>query len=121
MTLHPLPLAALSVLALTGCATAPPTPSLLASDREVVAHVRANWSEHVARMAFLSGRRGQTPVLISVSKVECAPTGFNSACTFDVRARFDDGAVLTRSVDSEFQRGADGSIAKVFPVVVVYR
>lgn len=121
MTLHPRPLATVSALALAGCATAMPAPATLPSDREVLAHVRENWSEHAARMAFLSGRRGQTPVLISVSNVECAPKGFNSACIFEVRARFDDGAVLTRSVDSEFQRGADGSIAKVIPVVVVYR
>lgn len=83
--------------------------------------MREHWSEHMARMAVLSGRRGETPVLISVSKVDCVPKGFNSACTFEVRARFDDGAVLSRSVDSEFQRGADGSLAKVFPVVVVFR
>jgi hypothetical protein len=113
--------AVVPAVAIAGCATAPTNPSPLPSDREVVAHVRANWDEHVARMAFLSGRRGEVSALISVSNVECAPRGFNAACTFDVRARFPDGAKITRSVDSEFQRGADGSIAKIFPVAVVYR
>ena len=120
MKLRPVGLATLSVLALAGCATAPAAPSSVPSAREVIAHVRANWDQHSARMAFLSGRPREIPALISVSNVECAPEGLAAECTFDVRARFGDGAVITRSVDSRYQRLSDGSLQKLIPVVIVY-
>lgn len=122
MTLRVLFPTALSVFALTGCATAPAELSLVPSDREIVAHVRANWDQYAARMAFLSGRPREIPALISVSKVECAPedSGSSAECTFNVRARFGDGAAMTRSVDSRYVRLSNGSLQKLIPVVVVY-
>ena len=108
--------AALSVLAVVGCATTPTEMSSVPSDREVVAYVTANWDAYDARLAFLSERRGQSPILVSVTNVECAPDGGNAKCTFDVRGRFEDGSVLTRPIESLFQRQDDGSIEMLIPV-----
>ena len=83
--------------------------------------MRANWDQYSARTAYLSGRPREIPALISVSNVECSPEGLTAfECTFDVRARFEDGAVLTRSVDSSYVRGVGGSLQKLIPVVIVY-
>jgi len=116
MILHPILVAGLSVLTVIGCATAPATPSPIPSDREVVAYVTANWDQYDARFAFLSERRGQSPSLVSVTNVDCAADGGDARCTFTVQGRFQDGVVLRRSLDSLFQRQADGSIEKLIPV-----
>lgn len=108
---------AITMLALTGCATGPSVPSPVPSDREVVAYVRANWDAYDARLAFLSGRRGQSPTLVSVSNVECAPDGSDARCTLDVEGRFEDGTVVKRAIESLFQRQTDGSIEMLIPVV----
>ena len=94
---------------------------MIPPDREVAAHVRANWAEYTARVAFLSGRRGQSSTLVSVSNIECVQEGYDAPCTFDVRARFEDGTVITSRVDSRYQRQFDGSLERLIPVVVVPR
>jgi len=116
MTLHRLLPAALFVLAPVGFATAQTAPSALPSDREVVAYVTTNWVHYDTRFAFLSGRPDQSPALVSVTKVECAADGETASCTFVVRGRFADGAVLRRAMDGHFGRRADGSIEMLIEV-----
>ncbi len=105
----------LCVLALAGCATAP-GPSPIPSDREVVAFVMTSWDHYDARFAYLSERRGQSSTPISVTNVDCGPDREDAKCTFVVRARFVDGAVVSQSMESAFQRGPDGAIDVLIPV-----
>ena len=108
--------AALSVLALAACATAPATPSNIPSDREVVAYVGDNWDSYQSGLAYLADRRGQSPVLVSVKEVDCRAFGTDAACTLVVTGRFADGAVVSRPMDSHFRRMDDGSIEQLIPV-----
>lgn len=116
MFLHHRLSAALFILALAGCATAPAEPSPIPSDREVVAFVMATWDHYDARFAFLSDRRGQSSAPLSVTNVECGPDGDDAKCTFVVRGRFGDGVVVTQPMESFFQRQSDGSIEVLIPV-----
>lgn len=109
-------IAALSALVLSGCATSSPTPSLVPSDREVIAYVTTHWDYYEGRFAFLSDRAGQSPSLLSVTDVECQPDDGDAMCTFTARGRFQDGMILRRSMDSLFQRQDDGSIEMLIPV-----
>jgi|JI6StandDraft_1071083.scaffolds.fasta_scaffold663993_1 hypothetical protein len=116
MKLHPFLSAALSIAALVGCATTSPGPSTVPSDREVVAYVTTNWGYYDARFAFLSERRDQSVALVSVTDVECEADGGNARCNFVAQGRFEDGTILRRSMESRFQRQADGSIEMLIPV-----
>ncbi len=117
MALRLLLSAALSILALVGCATAPATPSPIPSDREVIAFVMATWDHYDRRFAYLSERRGQSSNPISVTNVECGPDGEDAKCTFIVKGRFGDGTVVSQPMESFFQRQPDGSIDVLIPVV----
>ncbi|WP_439470293.1 hypothetical protein [Brevundimonas sp.] len=110
-------LAPLSILAAAGCATAPASPSSIPSDREVAAYVQTNWAIYEGQFAFVSERRDQSAVLVSVTNVDCAAVEGDARCTFDVQGRFADGTVLKRPLESRFRRQADGSIEMLIPVV----
>ena len=116
MILHHL-VAALSVCALAACATTPTVPSAIPSRKEVVDYVTTNWGYYDARFAFLSERRGQSPVLVSVTDVRCDADSGNANCTFTVQGRFGDGVVLRQPMESLFQRQTDGSIEMLIPVM----
>ena len=109
--------AALFILALTSCASAPPASSSVPSDREVVAYVTTTWDHYDQEFAFLSDRQGQSPIVLSVRNVECVPDGDDAKCTFVVRGRFGDGAVVSQPMESFFARRPDGSIEVLIPVV----
>lgn len=86
------------------------------TDAEVVAYVTTNWSSYDRRLAFLAGRRGQSPSLVSVTDVECREDDGDAACTFVAEGRFSDGTVLRQPMESAFQRQSDGSIEMLIPV-----
>ena len=81
-----------------------------------VAPERIHWGYYDARFAFLSERRDQSVALVSVTDVECEADGGNARCNFVAQGRFEDGTILRRSMESRFQRQADGSIEMLIPV-----
>jgi len=117
MMFRPLLSATLLLMASAGCASAPTALSPIPTDREVVAFVMSTWDHYDRRFAYLSGRREQSSTPLSVRNIECGPDGEAAKCTFMVRARFADGAIVAQPMESAFQRGPDGTIDVLIPVL----
>ena len=109
--------AALVALLLSACAHQAGEPSIeLPRAGEIGGYVAAHWrTDFDQRFSRFAARPGQSSELVSVQNQQCYLNwgGTVAECTSEVTASFSGKESVTRQLQSQFERGADGTLAEV--------
>lgn len=108
-----------AIACLTGCASSGGQfeDVDIPTEAEVTAYVTANWSVYEDRVSRFANRSGQPSDLVSVGEVDCVVEYGIRECLFTVVAKFPDGSVFQRQLDSQFDRDDHGALFETIVLI----
>lgn len=108
-------------LAVSACSSSTPVKRTVSpanpSEGELRAYVAEHWAEYGSRFSRFAARPRAPSTLVSVSRVVCAPYYSVSECSFEITARFEDGALITRVLRSQFDRNSSDQLRETILIV----
>ena len=108
---------ALVAFLLTACAHRVDQPPIeLPSAAEIGGYVTAHWgTDFNQRFSRFAARPGQSSEFVSVQNPHCYLNwgGTVAECTYEVTASFSGKEIVTRQLQSQFERGGDGALTEV--------
>lgn len=84
---------------------------------EVTAYVTGNWNAYEDRVSRFANRTGQPSDLVSVSEVNCFTEYGIPVCLFTVVAKFPDGSLFQRQLESQFDRDEKGALFETIVLI----
>ena len=110
-------LALFTMLLTTACAHRPSSRVIeLPGAAEIGSYVSTHWGQDFnQRFSRFAARPGQSSTLVSVQNANCTLNwgGSVAECSYDVTASFEGSERVTRKLQSQFEREADGGLNEV--------
>ena len=102
---------------LASCAVSRPSTfagrPALPSMEEVHRHIKANWNDWDSGFAKAVGRPEESVSLVSLGAVSCKYKHDLPACTFEVTGELASGAVITHTMEQQFDWDESGNLVPV--------